>query len=678
MMGSDRKDVGTFRTPVGEPSPSSSYGVGDRPAISYVRPARSARAPQPVRQLGPRLSYLPGLDGLRAIAVTAVLLYHADLLWFPGGFLGVEVFFVISGYLITALLVAEWERSGGIALASFWFRRARRLLPACYLLLVAVLAYAVIRLPGEVAGLRKDALASFAYVTNWYLIFNHKSYFEAVGRPSMLQHLWSLAVEEQFYLVWPVLLTLMLRFWRRRVIVLATLAGALASAAWMAILYRPDVDPSRVYYGTDTRATGLLIGAALAFVWVPARLRQRPAWDSAPGAGIGMAPLVLDVIGVAALCAIVGFFCKMEEFSPFLYRGGFLLLGLCTAVLVAVLVHPRAHLGDYVLGILPLRWIGTRSYSIYLWHWPVFMLTRPQLDIRLSGWPLLALRLVITIALAEASYRFVETPIRTGALGRAWRTLRTATGPWRTRLVVQWTSVGVSALLFFIVLGMAVASAQPAAPPAYLATAAVGTAAIPTNIAVAATPIPTPTMPPEGTPDATVLAAAIPQPTATTVPTATPKPPPRYTAIGDSVMVGAAPALRDALGEVDIEASIGLQAPAALDVLRARRDAGQLGNVVIIHIGDNGVFPASTLDGMMDVVGSSRTVIFVNLKVPRPWETNNNKVIADGVKKYPNAQLVDWRAASINHPEYFWDDGIHLRPEGAQFYAQLISEVIQR
>jgi peptidoglycan/LPS O-acetylase OafA/YrhL len=629
---------------------------------------------------GSRLSYLPGLDGLRAIAVTAVLLYHANLLWFPGGFLGVEVFFVISGYLITALLLGEWERHGGIDLLGFWLRRARRLLPACYLLLVVVLTYAVLRLPGEVAGLRKDAIASFAYVTNWYLIFNHKSYFETVGRPSMLQHLWSLAVEEQFYLLWPVLLTLMLRFWRRRVVMIATLGGAIASAAWMAILYRPDVDPSRVYYGTDTRATGLLIGAALAFVWVPARLQQRADREATPLDAVGMTPLLLDVVGVAALCGVIGFFCRMDEFAPFLYRGGFVLLGLCTAVLIAVLVHPHAHLGPYVLGILPLRWIGTRSYSMYLWHWPVFMLTRPQLDISLNGWPLLALRLAITGVLAECSYRFVETPIRAGALGRAWRSLRAASGPWRWRLGIQWASIGTSALIFSVVLAMAVASARPSGPPAYLATVSVGSAVgTGTAIGAAATLVATPTIQLASTPDATTIAAAATvQPTPTTIPTATPKPIPVYTAIGDSVMVGAAPALRERLGAIDIEASVGLQAPAAVDVLRERRDAGQLGSIVIIHIGDNGVFPASTFDAMMDVIGSTRTVIFVNLKVPRAWETNNNRVIADGVKKYANAQMVDWRAASSNHPELFWDDGIHLRPEGAQLYAQLIASVIQK
>src|SRR5215212_4247115 len=220
-----------------------------------------------------RLSYSPGLDGLRALAVIAVLFYHAELAWIPGGFLGVEVFFVISGYLISALLLAEWRQKGTINLKDFWLRRARRLLPALYVLLVVTLTYAVVFLPGEVAGLRAEVLAAVGYVTNWYLIFGQQSYFESVGRPSVLQHLWSLAVEEQFYLIWPIVLAVGLGWgtvWRRqRLVLMVALVGAASSAVMMALMYTPGVDPSRIYFGTDTRATGLLCGAALAFLWSP-------------------------------------------------------------------------------------------------------------------------------------------------------------------------------------------------------------------------------------------------------------------------------------------------------------------------------------------------------------------------------------------------------------------------
>jgi len=382
------------------------------------------------------LPYSPGLDGLRALAVIAVLLYHAELACIPGGFLGVEVFFVISGYLITALLLAEWRQRGRIGLKTFWMRRARRLLPALYVLLVVCLAFAVVFLPGEVARLRGDVLAALGYATNWYLIFGHVSYFEAVGRRSLLQHLWSLAVEEQFYLIWPPVLALGLligatRLRRRRMLIVA-LAGAGASAVATALLYAPGVDPSRIYYGTDTRATGLLCGAALAFLWSPGdkyrpseerhhrlelggrgRFRRRWGWT---------APLLLDIVGFAALGGLIWFFLHLGEFRPFLYKGGFALVALSTTALIMTVVNPYTLIGARLLGSAPLCWIGVRSYGIYLWHWPVFMVSRPDLDVPFDGLPLLALRLGVTVLLADLSYRFVETPIRRGALGRTWRT----------------------------------------------------------------------------------------------------------------------------------------------------------------------------------------------------------------------------------------------------------------
>src|SRR5215216_3066952 len=425
-----------------------------------------------------RLPYSPGLDGLRALAVIAVLLYHADLAFIPGGFLGVEVFFVISGYLITALLLAEWQRRGRIDLKNFWIRRARRLLPALYVLLIVCLAYAVVFLPGEVAGLRGDVVAAVGYVTNWYLILGHESYFEAVGRPSLLKHLWSLAVEEQFYLIWPPVLAFGLaigatRLRYRRVLILA-LGGATAAAVAMALLYQPGVDPSRIYYGTDTRVSGLLIGATLAFLWMPrpspeetnfhrnfgsGRFRRRWSWI-----------LLLDVVGIAALGALIWFCLHLGEFQPFLYRGGLVAVALATAALIAAIAHPQARVGSRLLAWRPLRWIGERSYGIYLWHWPVFMVTRPDLDVPFDGVPLLALRLGATVVLADLSYRFVETPIRRGALGRAWKKLREAEGPRRWQLRLQWAGALVPILASLALLGIAVAQAQPPKKPSYLAS----------------------------------------------------------------------------------------------------------------------------------------------------------------------------------------------------------------
>ncbi len=594
---------------------------------------------------GVRLPYLPGLDGLRAFAVIAVLLYHAELPWIRGGFLGVEVFFVISGYLITTLLLAEWHQQGRIDLVGFWLRRARRLLPALYLLLVVTLAFAVVFLPGEVARLRDDALAAFAYVTNWYLILGEQSYFETVGRPSLLQHLWSLAVEEQFYVLWPLLLTVALwgvvpmRHWRRRRQALfVALAGAIGSALLMATLYQPGVDPSRVYYGTDTRVAGLLFGAALAFMWTPG---QAPRW-----AGRRTRSLLLDVAGLAALGALVWFCLRLDQYQPFLFRGGFALVALATAVVILAAVHPHTHLGPHLLGWRPLRWIGLRSYGIYLWHWPVFMLTRPELDVPISGLPLLALRLAVTIMLADLSYRFVETPIRTGALGRAWRALREAQSARRWRLGAYWFgAVGTGATLC-VVLGLALAHAQPPAPPSYLSVESIHT---------------------EGS--ATPESGAVP---AADAPAGTPKDP--VTVVGDSVPLGAAGELDRALGNPAFGTDVSLQPMGVIEILKKRRAAGQLGEAVVVHAGNNVPFTTEQFDEMMGVLADVPKVVIVNVKVPRPWEQPNNDVLADGVRRYPDkAVLVDWHAASAGRPELFVEDGIHLQPEGQRVYADLIA-----
>jgi peptidoglycan/LPS O-acetylase OafA/YrhL len=639
-----------------------------------------------------RLSYSPGLDGLRAIAVMAVLLYHADLSFIPGGFLGVEVFFVISGYLITALLLAEWRQKGTINLKDFWLRRARRLLPALYVLLVVTLAFAVVFLPGEVAGLRADVIAAVGYVTNWFLIFGHESYFEAVGRPSLLQHLWSLAVEEQFYLIWPIALAVGLGTARRRhrLVLTVALVGAAASAVAMAMLYAPGVDPSRIYYGTDTRATGLLCGAALAFLWAPGdKYRSTDKWASLRSLGAGRirrkwwpaVPLLLDIVGVAALFALVLFGLTLGEFEPFLYRGGLVAVALATALLIAVAVHPRSWVVSRLLGSAPMRWLGVRSYGIYLWHWPVFMVTRPELDVPFGGLPLLALRLGITIVLADLSYRFVETPIRRGALGRAWKTLHDARGPERWRLRLQWAGAVLPIVASLALLGVAVAHAKPPEKPEYLAKMkAVHTSQHPGQKSSTAD---SPANDEPSSQENESIGNASPDTTKADRKTQDEKSgvsayKGSVSAIGDSVMLGAVPSLqKDIRGLGVVDAEVGLQVYDAIGILQSRRASGQLGSLVIVHLGNNGTFTKQEFDQIMRILSGVDKVVFVNVKVPRSWEETNNEVISEGVERYPNAVMVDWYAASANHPEYYYRDGYHLRPRAQKVYADLLSSHLE-
>ena len=382
------------------------------------------------------LPYVAGLDGVRAIAVAGVLLYHGGVAKFSGGFLGVDVFFVLSGFLITSLLLSERARRGHINLAAFWLRRARRLLPAAFLVVGVCTLVVAVFYPSLLPRARGDAIASFFYVNNWHQAFAHESYFAALGRPPMLQHLWSLAVEEQFYLVWPIVLALCLNRLGRWPTALVTIIGAGASALAMGLLFRLGHDPSRVYYGTDTHASGLLVGALLACL-APLGGR-RPA----PTRGRG---LFLDFLGVAALIAIFAAMTSWHDYDPAVYRGGLLLFGVAVALLLLVITDPAAHIGA-VLGVAPMRWIGQRSYGIYLWHWPVMVLTRPGIDLQWNRWVLVPAQIGVAVLLAAASYRWVEMPVRRGDAWAAMKRWLDRFAPHRRLAIVMATTVAFLAM----------------------------------------------------------------------------------------------------------------------------------------------------------------------------------------------------------------------------------------
>lgn len=490
------------------PSPTSKPASAPTPTASGPSPS------VPRRTLG----YQPALDGLRAISVIAVLLYHGDVAWIPGGFLGVDVFFVISGFLITMLLIEEWQKRGTINRPQFWLRRARRLLPALFAVILATVAYTVIVLPDEVARLRGDVIAALTYTTNWFLIFSQQSYFEAGGRPSPLRHLWSLAVEEQFYILWPILFGLMLRRVKGKVdrLFLPLMIAALVSAFLMAWLFVPDADPSRVYYGTDTRAAGILLGAALACVWMPWRSRVAAAAKAGP---------LLEAVGVLAGLFLLWCFTRAGEFDPWLYRGGFFFVAVGTVVLIAVVVHPSVRLVSGALSTYPLTWVGLRSYGLYLWHWPVFVFMTAG-EVGFGGLPLLASKFAVTFALAALSYQFVEMPIRRHGLAPVKRWLRVGTG--RRRGLAAWLTAPVLAVAVPVgMLTVALASAHTTNPfgpggeqpedPAPAATTAPGatTAPAPSGAGAAGTT-------PAG-------------PAASTPASAAGSPPSRIVVVGDSV-----------------------------------------------------------------------------------------------------------------------------------------------
>jgi len=657
------------------------------PILTAVEPAAPPVA---------RARYLPGIDGLRAIAVVAVLLYHADVSWIPGGFLGVDVFFVISGYLITMLLLEEHRRTGAIGVRGFYTRRARRLLPALFVLLLTVCAVAAVFYREEMAHVRAQVVAAATYCTNWYLIASGGSYFEELGRPLALRHLWSLAVEEQFYLLWPLAMVLLLRHFRGRLGHLAIAVGAVAvaSAVWMAVLYRPGVDPSRLYYGSDTRLFTLLVGALLALFWRPAAIAH---------GGVRRHGRLFDVVGLTALAGIALFFLHAHETSGALYRGGFLALAVVTALAVASATHPGTATGK-ALGVGLLTWIGVRSYALYLWHWPVFVVTRPGVDVSLRGWPLLVLRLGVTVALADLSYRLVETPVRQMGF-RLWLrdVVRPGTPGQRrpARLAIVGAMVAACAGLTAVLMSppapvsdieqslragqQAIAESMAAsestvAPTRHDQTSVVTTVrsrieppSVPAS--VAPTTGPTTVAAPPSTVPATP-AATVP---ATVAPVAAPPVAPGggpIVALGDSVMLGAAPQLLERFGPGTlVDAQVGRTLWPIIGIVEALRAQGRLGERVVVHLGDNGGVDAALIARTMASLGDVDRVVWVTVKVPRSWEAPVNGILAAEVPKYPNARLLDWKGLATD-PSLFYEDGIHLRPAGAQVYAQLVEAAL--
>ena len=605
-------------------------------------------------------SNIRGLDGLRAVSVVAVLCYHAHFGWMRGGYLGVEIFFVLSGFLITGLLLKENAATGRIDLPAFWKRRSRRLLPALLAFAFALCTTGVLFLGAQASQFRSDLLASVIYLENWHQIGAKSSYFADQGLP-LLRHLWSLSVEGQFYLVWPFLVLGATRVFRGRTWPLALLTVLMAAGSLALMLHFADPgNPSsvkaaeslnRAYLGTDTRAFGLLAGALLAM----ATLSPRKA-----GRGLGWA---LNAASVAALAGLGWLMASTDSQGAFLYHGGFLLVDACTMLLIASLARPSTSWLGGALGWTPLEWIGQRSYGLYLWHWPVFTLLMPERH----GFGFFLLRLFLTFVITEISYECLETPIRQGALKRCFAQ---PTGLRRLALA----GLAVVGLLF---LGEAIRLARY---PAYVdpveASIRAGEAALDNKA-----PAPMTCLPP---------APALPAPPTKGPLKAGPPLPPiplpeglqgiHVTAIGDSVMKGAALSLKKAgdtcLGPemLLINAEECRAFLSALELIRTYKKADRLGEVVVIHLGtNNSNLSEKAFRKLMELLADRRLVLFLSVKSDKLEACDTvNKTLLSLLAGYPNARFFDWRAAANAHPEFFYADQTHLRPGGADFYAGML------
>jgi peptidoglycan/LPS O-acetylase OafA/YrhL len=633
--------------------------------------------PEPVKR-GQR--YMPGLDGLRAIAVLAVLAFHLGYGWAPGGLLGVGVFFTLSGYLITDLLLAQLGRSGGIRIISFWLARARRLLPALFVMLAMVVAWVTLFGPAQPPSFREAVAAAAIYVSNWWLIFQHISYFARFAPQSPLNHLWSLAVEEQFYLIWPFLLLLGVRIVGdtphpsgiRPRLAGVTLVLALASAIAMAVLYHPSLDPSRVYYGTDTRAFELLTGAALAMVWPSRRLRPRVR---------ASAQLTIDGLGVAGLLVIALLIWRTNQYSSFIYDGGFVLLSAATVLLIAALVHPACKLGP-ILGWRPLRWIGVRSYGIYLWHYPIIVLTTPATFHRTD---LLrdALQVAATFTVAALSWRFVEEPVRHGAIARMWRALRSES--WHAESIPRAGWVGLTAGLAVLVIACAglagVGSGLTGNPPAALGRNISKTVSVPftktSTAAYAASSRRTSCRAVIHIGDSTSEGLVSPE----YLPHTSQQISAQYARVGAHTQHFEISGARSIVERFEGQ-------PNADEVAQAWKKEGYRG-CWVLALGTNdaaNIFVGSSvgqlarIKQMMSVIGHL-PVMWVNLKsllTSGPYAEQNmrawNRALVRACRIYPNLRVFDW--ASVVKDSWFIGDGIHFSSPGYAARSRLIAQAL--
>jgi len=631
------------------------------------------------------LTYMPSLDGIRALSVLAVIIYHANKMWLPGGFLGVEVFFVISGYLITLLLLAESEKNGSISLKEFWWRRARRLLPALWVVVLGVVVFAALFQREMLGTLRGDVIAALLYGFNWFQIWVGTSYFTSFEFVP-LRHLWSLAVEEQFYLIWPVVMLIVAKFGKRRLpIVSAVFFGlAVILAIYTALVYQPGTisnigdtpnqfmslfgqSVSRIdflFLGTLTRSSGLLLGAALAIWWRPWLLQNSRAGANKLFDFIGFG-------GLAALALMMWRFQTVIEGTDegtvgydFLFRGGFFLTDLASLAVIAAAVHPSSKILARSLSNPVLVWLGRRSYGFYLFHWPVFQFYRRFAGKGLTPYEFVVL-VLFALALTELSYRYIETPVRQGAVSRWWAEFRQPA--FGAQLVRRQRRIVLAAF----------ASLLPVFGVVSLATAGVQLDEIAQNLSdnegntvdvlgggqsddagVAAT--------------ASTIAGQI--ATATTTLDGQPI---DVLAIGDSVMLGAANVLTDRGVTVDAVKSRPYRQ--ALEIANYMKSVNRLGSVVIIHLGTNNTVDEATLDEIMVPLKDVPLVLFVTVHVPSEVRQNtNNRRINELTSRYENVKVLDWYSIALAHPEYLYSDKIHIRPEGQKVYADLMMQAIGR
>ena len=573
--------------------------------------------------------HIASIDGLRAIAVTAVVLYHLGISWIPGGFLGVDLFFVISGYVITRLILDSINQSSALDLRAFYAARLRRIYPAFIFMVVCTIIFIGVWAPEAIKRFLSDLPYALTGSINWLLVARHQDYFEAIGRPPLLQHTWSLAVELQFYLIWPIILLTVLKYFGKKNIARIALLIAIISGVTL-FLVSLQLDQSNaqqvshIYFGTDTHSLGLFLGSALAVSWIPQNLSadiEKRAQD------------VVDAIGVVGLLGLIAAFLFIDETNASLYRIAFPLAGVFGCLVIISLVHPASRFAP-LISSAPFRWIGQRSYGIYIWHWVIFQVTRPSVDLTGQSWALYLARVLLVLALADISLRWVEIPFRQGMVQNWFRGMKYRSAKVKLRQQLS--------IVFSIIVVLAV-------------TSSISVQAINKADQIAQTQV-------TQQEDEAASQEDLGSTTGLWV-------------TGDSVILGIRSKLESKEHISLINARVGRQAPELLAVMRVDQSSVP-SSPVVFNLGNNNALNEQTVRDIFEVVKNQPQVIVVNTSVPRAWKDANNAIISKVASGYPNVRLVDWDRVSKDRPELFAPDGVHLSPAGSDVYVDLVLTVL--
>ena len=573
--------------------------------------------------------HISSIDGLRAIAVTAVVLYHLGISWIPGGFLGVDLFFVISGYVITRLILDSINQSSALDLRAFYAARIRRIYPGFLFMVISTIIFIGVWAPEAIKRFLSDLPYALSGTINWALVARNQDYFETIGRPPLLQHTWSLAVELQFYLIWPIILLTVLKYFGKKnvariALIIAIISGTILFLVSLQLDQANSAKVSHIYFGTDTHSLGLFLGSALAVSWIPQNLSAnitRRAQD------------VIDGIGVVGLLGLISTFLFIDESNASLYQIAFPLAAIFGCLVIISLVHPASRFAP-IISTPPFRWIGQRSYGIYIWHWVIFQVTRPSVDLSGETWALYLARVLLVLALADISLRWVEIPFRQGQVQTWFRGMKYRSSKERVR---QQISVLVSIIAVLAV------------------TTSISVSAINKSNQISQVIN-------EELTDQEESPVDLGSTTGLWV-------------TGDSVILGIRSKLENKEHISLVNARVGRQAPELLAVMRVDQSSVP-SSPVIFNLGNNNALSEQTVVEIFEVIKNQPQIIVVNTAVPRPWRDSNNVIISKVASNYANVKLVDWYQISKDRPELFAPDGVHLSPMGSDVYVDLVLSVL--